>query len=467
MMPPPRAARAIGLGPFLAVSLLSIAAVAAEAPIGFAIPAGVKSVMMIDADPAQPDTTAATLFDVDPDGLPAIADGTALRLFGSSRQLIDLGGPRIEDFAWMRDGALLLVTGGRLAALSPSGIVQSLALPVAGMRIRPAGPDTAYVFGGAAAPVNRDVYLFARTGRIAKLATLPAPVTAVAGDGRTTYVAVERTILRIALDQPPRALVETRDPVVSLEAAADDALFYATRSSVGYLDRAGRATEFIRGDGGPLRTRGSTLFVLLSGGNLLRLGPIDRFATALPPIERETEAKPDDEPVSDSGLLAEIADRLYELNFDPGRRDGGMDEATAAVIREYERTSGRAESGKATYGLLRALRRSGARSPWGAIVYARELGKWGMGWGHESRKAAVASAVASCGDPARCSTEMTFFGTDCGAFAHSGRDWSIAARETHAEARQAALDDCQRRGAKCRLIAAVCADGSNRWETGK
>ncbi len=445
----------------------SVGGFAAEPSISFAVPDGVKVGMMVEPDEAKPGPDpAATALDIDPDGLPAIADGAALRLFGSAQELLKLD-DRIDDFAWMRDGKLLLVTRGRLAALSPTGIVPSLELPVPGMRVRPAGANTAYVFGGATQPANHNLYLFGRDGKVAKLASLPAPVAAVAGDGSTSYVAIERTILRVALDQAPRVVLQTRDAIVSLETGPNDALFYSTRSGVGYVDRFGRAAEFIRGDGGLLRARGSMLFVLLSDGSLLRLGPIEKFDAALPSIDREIAAKADDEPIVDASLMAEIEDRLYELNFDPGRRDGGLDEATTAVIREYERMSGRSETGKATYGLLRALRQTGARAPWAAIVYAKELGKWGMGWGHASRKAAVASAVASCGDPARCRSELSFFGSDCAAFAYSQRDWAISARDTTAQARQAALSECQQRGSACRVIATVCADGSNRWEAGK
>ena len=36
-----------------------------------------------------------------------IADGSALKLFGSPKELLNLGMLAIDDFAWMRDGALL------------------------------------------------------------------------------------------------------------------------------------------------------------------------------------------------------------------------------------------------------------------------------------------------------------------------------------------------------------------------
>lgn len=439
----------------------------AEPLLDFAVPAGVKADMMVSENAAAGGTTLDSAFDIDPDGLPAIANGSRLYIFGSAQELLTLDTPKIDDFAWMRDGKLLLVTQGRLAAVSPEGVVLSLALPAAKMRIRPAGADTAYVFGGPEEPANHDVYLFSREGKIAKLVNLPAPVTAVGGDGKKTYVAAGNVILRIAVNEPIRAVLKTKDPIISIESAPDDALFYSTKSSIGYVDRLSRAFDFIRGEGGLLRARGLKLYALLSNGALLRVSPTDKFSGALEPLDSEIASKGENDRIANAGLIAEVEDRLYELNFDPGRRDGGLDEATETVIKQFEQMSGRAATGKPTYGLLKALRATGSRAPWASIVYAKATGKWGMAWGHDSRKSAVSNAVSSCGEPKQCVAELSFFGSDCAAFAYSGENWAITARNTISSARAATLEECQKAGAKCRMIATVCADGSNHWELGK
>jgi hypothetical protein len=112
-------------------------------------------------------------------------------------------------------------------------------------------------------------------------------------------------------------------------------------------------------------------------------------------------------------------------------------------------------------GLLRRLREVGGLKPWGAIVYAPNEEKWGMSWGTATRKDAVASARASCGS-AKCTTEVSFFGTECGAFARSGGVWATVARDNVQRAKDAALNDCRKRGKACRVVAAVCADGAER-----
>jgi hypothetical protein len=112
--------------------------------------------------------------------------------------------------------------------------------------------------------------------------------------------------------------------------------------------------------------------------------------------------------------------------------------------------------------LLRRLRETGGLKPWGAIVYARKEQKWGMAWSHDTRKAAVASARATCGSQERCQTEISFFGAECGAFAHSDSSWAIVARHSIQQAKDDALADCGKRGRSCRVVGAVCADGAGR-----
>jgi hypothetical protein len=120
-----------------------------------------------------------------------------------------------------------------------------------------------------------------------------------------------------------------------------------------------------------------------------------------------------------------------------------------------------------TVALLNNLRAAGGQSPWGAIVFAKSSGKWGMAWAHASRKEAVASAVSTCGDARQCTVELSFFGTECGAFAYSGTTWALSARADADKAKEAALADCQKGGRSCRVVASVCAGGSDRSQAEK
>jgi hypothetical protein len=175
------------------------------------------------------------------------------------------------------------------------------------------------------------------------------------------------------------------------------------------------------------------------------------------------DAAPDDRaPISDPGLLREVHDRLYELNFDPGPPDAN---GLKPAIREFEAQSKLAQTGEVTQGLLTRLREIGGLKPWGAIVYDKSAGKWGMAWDQPSRKEAVASAQSQCGTT-QCAAEVSFFGIACGAFATSGASWSMASRDNIQDARQAALDGCGKSGKACRIIGASCADGAGRTTPG-
>ena len=167
--------------------------------------------------------------------------------------------------------------------------------------------------------------------------------------------------------------------------------------------------------------------------------------------------------ISDPALLGEVYDRLYELNFDPISADAaGM----KGAIKEFEAQSKLATTGEVTQGLLDRLRDIGGLKPWGAIVYDKFAGKWGMAWDQTSRKTAVAGARAQCGSVS-CAAELSFFGTSCGAFAISSAGaWSILSRDDIQKARQAALDECGKHGKGCHVIAASCADGTSRTLSG-
>jgi Caspase domain/Domain of unknown function (DUF4189)/Putative peptidoglycan binding domain len=183
-------------------------------------------------------------------------------------------------------------------------------------------------------------------------------------------------------------------------------------------------------------------------------------------LESAKIEQPDDKVgLNDPASLHEVRERLYELNFDPGPFDGPMGPASHQAIREFEQANRLASTGEATQGLLRRLRDISGLKPWGSIVYSAASNKWGMAWAQETRTAAVASARMSCGDASECPAEVSFFGTECAAFAHSESSWAMVARADAQKARDDALSDCRKKGKACRIIASVCADGAQRQQT--
>jgi hypothetical protein len=190
-------------------------------------------------------------------------------------------------------------------------------------------------------------------------------------------------------------------------------------------------------------------------------------APAPPPMPQSnaaTATQTDDSvPIGDALLLNELRDRLYELNFDPVSLDGPLTDANRKAIREFQQQINVSPTGIATMGLVRRLRELNGLKPWASIVFGKDTGKWGMAWDESTRKAAVARARVSCGDSSACPVEVSFFGTSCGAFAHSGANWAITARDDIGKAKAAALADCGRHGKSCQIVASVCANGAERF----
>ena len=168
---------------------------------------------------------------------------------------------------------------------------------------------------------------------------------------------------------------------------------------------------------------------------------------------------PDFVPIRDAALLRELSERLYDRNFDtevPDSKHG-----LKLAISKFQEKSNLPPSGEATEGVLTRLRKLDDLKPWGSIVYGPDDDKWGISWNHTSRKAAVEDARSKCG-AGKCAIELSFYGTKCGAFAISDKSWSLVQRDTVQRAKDVALDDCGKNGKSCRIIGAVCADGSGR-----
>ena len=162
--------------------------------------------------------------------------------------------------------------------------------------------------------------------------------------------------------------------------------------------------------------------------------------------------------LDEPGLLREVRERLYELNFDPGSANAA---GLKVAIAEFEGQSNLQRTGEVTRGLLSRLREIGGLKPWGTIVYDKDASKWGMAWDDPSRKNSVERAREKCGGE-KCPIELSFFGTSCGAFALSPAGFSIVSRDDIQKAKQSALDECGKRGKACKIIGASCADGTGR-----
>ena len=187
-----------------------------------------------------------------------------------------------------------------------------------------------------------------------------------------------------------------------------------------------------------------------------------QVAVAPPPEPRLADTlrpDPDRIPIKDISAAARIERPALRAQFRSGA--ARQQERHAARDRKFQEKSSMTPTGEATEGVLTRLRKMDDLKPWGSIVYGPDSNKWGMSWNHASRRAAVDDARKNCG-ASKCPIELSFYGTRCGAFAVSGKSWSLVQRDTVQRAKEAALDECSKTGKSCRIIGAVCADGSGR-----
>lgn len=95
----------------------------------------------------------------------------------------------------------------------------------------------------------------------------------------------------------------------------------------------------------------------------------------------------------------------------------------------------------------------------GAVAYDAHTGRRGVSWHYDTQKKADAVALHDC-NSAGCKIILRFGPEKCGALATTanGKGWTTAIRDTLAEARSAALADCEKRGPTdhCAVRGAEC-----------
>ena len=166
------------------------------------------------------------------------------------------------------------------------------------------------------------------------------------------------------------------------------------------------------------------------------------------------------EQITDPARLKEIKDRLFDQGLNPG--DPGSP-AMVAAIRAYEEEANLPIENQPTARMLSSLRGRPLPGPWASMALSKKLKHFGMAWNIKSRRTAIAEAQGRCGSD-DCAIVESFFGPHCGAVAISDDvGWSMMWRDDEEQARAAALDRCAKSGPQCRIIGAVCADGSGRY----
>ena len=148
--------------------------------------------------------------------------------------------------------------------------------PVTDAHLSAGANGSLYIFGGAREGGRNDVYLMApeavdhapatpralRTLR--KVFSTTENISAVAGDGKETFVATGRLVVKVsgAKKEMVAALLHPKEPILGLALTHNGLLFYATSSGVGVVTPGGTA-EFVKAPNVAIRSVGDNLYILL------------------------------------------------------------------------------------------------------------------------------------------------------------------------------------------------------------
>ncbi|HUU42223.1 MAG TPA: hypothetical protein VMX57_00500, partial [Planctomycetota bacterium] len=275
----------------VAATLLSLvtATFAQAPPASFeaALPEGVHATFLVRFDKALPEAARRALhFDVDRDGNPVLLAGNTLVVPGDAPdapvETLEVAGvERVDAFACMTDGTMLVVSGRDLGQLTDTGFQKMLTLPAEHMRVAPASREACYLLGGDTPDARRDVWLYEKGGKLLHLVRAESPVTAVAGAGEATFFAVGNSVfLHVRSKDLPGTLrlVHTADDAVTaLALSPPSGVFCATAKGVAYVAGPGSGFTFLRGKGARLSTHGETLYLFFGDEGVMRCSPVTLF----------------------------------------------------------------------------------------------------------------------------------------------------------------------------------------------
>lgn len=177
---------------------------------------------------------------------------------------------------------------------------------------------------------------------------------------------------------------------------------------------------------------------------------------------------------TDRNLVAEIQNKLFNLNYSVKRFDGVFDTDTRNAIRDWQRRIEANPDGQLTEALLQRLRNSKVPEVWGSVAYTAG-GTIGRSWNRASRREAEEVARNEClrraGRRASCDTlsaadsaclaVATYSATVSGTRYYGAR---VSLQPDLARAISNALQQCQdaeRSRGTCVNRIAFCANGSH------
>jgi hypothetical protein len=174
-------------------------------------------------------------------------------------------------------------------------------------------------------------------------------------------------------------------------------------------------------------------------------------------------------------LVRDIQSRLFELSYKVWP-DGNWDERTQAAIRSWHQVTHRPLSNVMSDDDVAYLRTASPYKSWGGVIYDAK-GRYRLFTQGATRRDVIDREIGYCKgnfEPNRCQLDLlleTTMADSCTAVSHA--DWkdangnhatsSTARRADIKSASDGAISECAKTAPQdsCKLLAAVCADGSS------
>lgn len=276
----------------LIYSILILAAVLTSFPVFAAGPAGYEvylpegldiDIILEPSDVERIGGNKKTIFQLNEAGEPTLLLGETFLTLKSSEgdEVIPPfrveGAGSISHYAWMPDGTLMIISGKVLGILTTEGFMPILKLPHEDMKIEPASDDLCYLYGGSTKEQQRRLYLLKKGGMLLHLLEADEPVTAVAGDGKTTFIASGGSVLTLRPGET-EIMYTAGEEIGSLTVSKETGgIFFATVSSAGYIHGKETGFEFIKGVGAEVKTFNDSIYIYFPDGEMFKVSPVSLF----------------------------------------------------------------------------------------------------------------------------------------------------------------------------------------------
>jgi hypothetical protein len=175
------------------------------------------------------------------------------------------------------NGELFTVTQRKLKRLIDNKMESIFDLPGDSFRIMPADTNSIYIVGKMDEEQAYNVYHFQYKDNVYyKLFTHTAPIAAITGNGKFTFIAIDSTVYLLANDETKRVM-SCNSPIQSLSLSGDG-FFYSTANEVGFINQPDKPIPFIKKGAKTLLSHNDLLYILFDDGMLASINHTDKFS---------------------------------------------------------------------------------------------------------------------------------------------------------------------------------------------